>query len=188
MWYNVAMTIFEVPLDQAEEYGKTCVKCDEWCFWEEFYSDNNKRDGLRSDCKRCRKLYEKGHYEINKDNKQQYSRDYYNLNPLENAFRNRANKFGLTVESLQLLYEIQQHRCAWCGRHKDDLKYLCIDHDRGCCPEDRSCGKCVRRLLCDGCNITEGKLKHWPEALAALEALAWMPLDMIQSLWNSNKD
>lgn len=27
-----------------------------------------------------------------------------------------------------------------------------VDHDHKCCSGDKSCGKCVRGILCPGCN------------------------------------
>lgn len=44
-----------------------------------------------------------------------------------------------------------------------------IDHDRACCPGSRSCGRCVRGLLCNGCNIAAGHLR---DSLARIEGLA----------------
>lgn len=62
----------------------------------------------------------------------------------------------------QLLAE-QDGVCALC----DDVpirRRLCIDHDHAHCPtdsknfENRSCGKCIRGLLCDSCNQLVGKI------------------------------
>lgn len=44
----------------------------------------------------------------------------------------------------------QEGACALCGR--TDLE-LFLDHDHGCCPGRRPCGKCYRGLLCHGCNV-----------------------------------
>lgn len=46
--------------------------------------------------------------------------------------------------------------CAVCSLN--DRRCLCVDHDHRCCPGDRSCGKCVRGLLCRTCNRIEGLL------------------------------
>ena len=38
---------------------------------------------------------------------------------------------------------------------------LFVDHDHNCCPENgKSCGKCVRGLLCMKCNFTVGTVEN----------------------------
>jgi hypothetical protein len=39
---------------------------------------------------------------------------------------------------------------------------LRVDHDHRCCPGAHSCGKCVKGLLCEGCNIASGWLGDSP--------------------------
>jgi hypothetical protein len=34
-----------------------------------------------------------------------------------------------------------------------------VDHDHECCPAGRSCGKCVRGVICRRCNIAIGYLR-----------------------------
>jgi predicted Zn-ribbon and HTH transcriptional regulator len=43
--------------------------------------------------------------------------------------------------------------CESCGRN--DLK-MAIDHDHRCCPTIKTCGKCVRGILCSNCNTSAG--------------------------------
>lgn len=46
---------------------------------------------------------------------------------------------------------------------------LTVDHDHACCPGDRSCGRCVRGLICQRCNAALGMLH---DDLAAAQGLA----------------
>jgi Recombination endonuclease VII len=47
-----------------------------------------------------------------------------------------------------------------------------IDHDHACCGAGRSCGKCVRGLLCSRCNTALGLLEDDAARVAA--ALAYL--------------
>ncbi|UWZ37863.1 hypothetical protein Drose_06195 [Dactylosporangium roseum] len=62
--------------------------------------------------------------------------------------------------------------CAICNqpetKHHSDL--LKIDHDRSCCSDSRSCGKCIRGLLCSNCNRALGLFGDDPTRLRAAAA------------------
>lgn len=36
------------------------------------------------------------------------------------------------------------------------VRFLAVDHDHRCCPGKKSCGRCIRKLLCLSCNIAVG--------------------------------
>lgn len=47
-----------------------------------------------------------------------------------------------------------------------------VDHDHACCPGEVTCGRCIRGLLCDDCNIALGRFKDNKTTLArAIEYL-----------------
>lgn len=76
-------------------------------------------------------------------------------------------RYGLTAELYAAMVEAQGAVCAICGRPdtKHHSPLLKMDHDRTCCPEGRSCGKCVRGLLCSACNTALGLFCDNPEIL-----------------------
>lgn len=66
-------------------------------------------------------------------------------------------RYGLTLETYNSMVEAQGDRCAICGtddKHSDNVWF--IDHDHTCCPGSRTCGNCVRALLCRNCNTGLG--------------------------------
>ena len=73
----------------------------------------------------------------------------------------RLSRYGLTQENFDRLLEEQDHACAMCHTAFDDGQPMFIDHDHACCPDEkRSCGKCVRGLLCLSCNTALGHIER----------------------------
>src|SRR5688572_4448290 len=67
--------------------------------------------------------------------------------------------FGLTKESYADILLKQGGGCAICGETEGVAgRSLHVDHDRNCCNRRQSCGKCVRGILCSGCNTALGLL------------------------------
>lgn len=96
----------------------------------------------------------------------------------------------LTVDRYKQIRDRQGGTCAVCRRcaYRDPqvgAVPLYVDHDHDCCPGRESCGRCVRGLLCSGCNGTLGELELWgverclfrdqPEWLAAAHAYLARP-------------
>ena len=73
----------------------------------------------------------------------------------------RISCYGLTQDDFNLLLKIQGYACGMCRELFAEGQLIHVDHDHGCCPvKNRSCGKCVRGLLCHGCNIALGHIEH----------------------------
>lgn len=83
--------------------------------------------------------------------------------------RNNLKKYNVTPEWFDATLAKQGGRCAVCGTTDAGGKHgqFHIDHDHSCCPKGKSCGKCVRGLLCHRCNVGLGNFK---DDLARLEA------------------
>ena len=70
-------------------------------------------------------------------------------------------KYGLTVEQFEAMLEAQEYRCGLCGDDLDMDKHngVCVDHDHACCPGEKTCGRCLREILCGDCNQGLGRFK-----------------------------
>lgn len=79
----------------------------------------------------------------------------------------RLQRMGLTQEQFNFIINTQHNRCAICqiefGNKKEIKAY--IDHDHSCCPQNESCGKCVRGLLCSNYNLGLGYFRDSIENL-----------------------
>jgi hypothetical protein len=90
------------------------------------------------------------------------------------ALHRNASRFNLTKEKLAELYATNQ--CSICG-DPPIARNLSIDHDHSCCPGQRSCGACVRGLLCNPCNVGIGFLREDIENLK--RAIAYLQGDRV---------
>jgi hypothetical protein len=67
-------------------------------------------------------------------------------------------RYGLSTSSYLALLKSQNNACAICftvdpgGPHNRWY----VDHDHTCCPGGKTCGNCVRGLLCFKCNVLLG--------------------------------
>lgn len=110
---------------------KYCAGCDRWLEIDAFYRRNGKADGYHYRCRECAHA------------------------------RHVEREFNLPEGWYARQLEAQGGACAICRIPAERLaKKLVVDHDHACCPAaSRSCGKCVRALLCGQCNIALGALK-----------------------------
>ena len=84
----------------------------------------------------------------------------------------RFARFGITEDEFKRLLEAQGHACGMCGEPFEDGQPVFIDHDHACCPvppdgHPRSCGKCIRGLLCFRCNTALGYIEIYGEMARA---------------------
>ena len=82
--------------------------------------------------------------------------------------RSRIKKYNLTLEQFEDMVKQQKGKCLGCGKSFPTDRAPAIDHDRKCCQGNKSCGKCVRGILCKFCNLGLGyaqdniqTLKNW---------------------------
>lgn len=91
---------------------------------------------------------------------------------LRNPHYQRRYKYGLTRQGYEALLAVQGGTCAICYRPPRPGRSLDVDHDHRCCPGGKSCGKCVRGLLCRKCNSAIGYFRD--DATLALRASMYL--------------
>jgi hypothetical protein len=80
----------------------------------------------------------------------------------------RMSSYGLTAVSFTQILLEQDHACGMCHEPFGEVQLIHVDHDHACCPEkNRSCGSCVRGLLCHACNIALGHIERKGELARA---------------------
>jgi hypothetical protein len=139
-------------------------------------------------CEVCRRDYEKQYAKDNADKIKAYKEVYLpknkekikkqrktyvelNKKKIVEYFRRHhlKNCYGLTDEKYNAILNTQNRACLGCLKTVEELgKLLTVDHDHACCPKAKSCGKCIRGLLCSNCNVALGRLKDNVETLKNL--------------------
>lgn len=103
----------------------------------------------------------------NRERLREYYKKFYHDNPEKIKAIKLLTRFKLTIERFNQMLLDQDGRCEICktefGEGKREGPY--VDHDHSCCPGYRSCGKCVRGLLCVKCNTLLGMAKDSPDVL-----------------------
>lgn len=138
---------------------KVCSKCRESKPLDEFHKDKTTRNGVSSRCKECRKAYAKVYHKKNKDRINAKDKRYREENRDRVLDSRLRHLYNISLEQYNKMLEEQDYVCAICKRHNITGKALSVDHNHKCCPGKRSCGDCVRALLCFKCNTTLGQFE-----------------------------
>jgi hypothetical protein len=108
--------------------------------------------------KAYKKKWRKKHSSALKAYYKQYYRDNMPIAKFQARKRHLMRNFGMTLSQYDEKLEKQQGLCAIC-RRPPKKNLLHVDHDRKCCSGAKSCGKCIRDLLCPRCNVGLGMLE-----------------------------
>ena len=122
-----------------EQGLKRCGPCQRVLPLDAFRQDVRSKNGKTGRCRECAK--------------RQTNKHWSSLSDREKLRRKIVYYYHLTLEQYDALLDIQQGVCAVCKTSDPGPRGWHIDHDHQCCPKDsRSCGRCVRGLLCGRCN------------------------------------
>lgn len=156
---------------------KKCGKCHQGLSLDNFWKHPLNKDGLQNYCKKCSaaasaasKLrtgykphpnYWRKWRQNNLEKCRAAVRRYKKNHPDRVRCTHIKRMYGITKETYKDLYNAQNGCCAICGLKEEDVSRLAlaVDHDHKCCPDAKSCGKCIRGLLCVMCNGLIGMAK-----------------------------
>lgn len=134
--------------------SKRCTECHEVKPLTDFYRRSLSADGYRPLCKPCAGVR---------------TAMWRTANPERAAdnlrFASLRRRYGLTREQFAALVDKQDGCCGICRSNLSDKP--CVDHDHACCSGEKSCGRCIRGLLCRPCNVLLGMAKDDVETLRA---------------------
>lgn len=133
---------------------RRCFKCDEHKPVSEFWKRNTSPDGIATRCKECQNAY--------------HRKVWHEKDPLVKMHRRMRQQYGLTQERAEEMIARHGRTCWACGLAVEPGKWWCVDHDHACCAGRKSCGRCVRGLLCVPCN-TALQIVENPERMEMLQ-------------------
>jgi hypothetical protein len=139
-------TCMNCNADISNTHGHTKY-CSRSCRSKVYYSENREAVIQRTteyakNNREAKRIAVRKHY---------YSEKGYQANKEKYQARRIKNMYGLSVEEYN---ELIKNGCEVCG----SFEKLCVDHDHSCCPTEKTCGKCIRGILCRQCNLAEGHI------------------------------
>lgn len=130
-----------------EQGRKRCAGCDAFKPESDFTRNRRRPDGFMDKCKSCEPPNGGGNRE----------------------YRIRVT-YNISLAEFEEILRSQGGRCATCGTDSPGGNGWCIDHDHSCCGGPRSCGECVRGILCTHCNSALGYVRDNTQTLMNMVA------------------
>jgi hypothetical protein len=87
-----------------------------------------------------------------------FSKKWYDKNKVNNPYWARNKKYNIDFEDM---FAKQGGKCLICKTTSPEGNGdgWHVDHNHDCCKGSRSCGECVRGILCNNCNSGLGQFK-----------------------------
>lgn len=133
---------------------KICRVCGKEKNIDLFAKGKKNKDGYRNECKECSAAYYRDYYKKYPDRYKEKSKN-----------QKHHKRHGLSDDQYDFLINLHGGMCHLCLTKEASR----IDHDHSCCNKNRSCGKCVRGVLCNSCNTAIGLLKEDAQTINRIE-------------------
>lgn len=153
-----------------------CCKCQQEKPQEEFPKSGGRTHGRPSYCKPCQREWARAYREANRERLRTAGVRHrlgriarHGASELRREWNNSLrSQYRISADDYERMFAEQRGLCGICRMPSKSGRRLAVDHDRRCCAGKRSCGKCIRGLLCANCNLKLGAFE-----LRADEFLAW---------------
>lgn len=150
---------------------RRCTKCGKYKKLTEFYRQRSKASGYYCQCKLCVSKWmhlpeNRAKKAASERKRKAKNRKKWNAKARGYYLKSRLKNYGMGLSEYDHLLNLQNGKCAICGRNKpiNGHKRFCLDHDH-------RTGK-LRGLLCIKCNLGMGNFDDNPEIIKA--ALAYL--------------
>ena len=141
---------------------KKCTKCGADKPLDQFALRRGRTSGVQSSCRQCQSEYHRKRYA---ENEQYRNNRKQQAKARKEVLGHSYLQYGITKDQLDDLARRFDGMCYSCRNRP----WTCVDHDHQCCPGDKkTCGNCVRGLLCHQCNIALGLLSDNPDEIEKL--------------------
>jgi len=140
---------------------KFCSRCKINKNNNEFYTNTSRKDGLGTYCIECQNEYSRSRYASPDQYKQRKMSEKENKIKRKGSSRKWYLKstYNLTIDKYSQMLLEQGGLCDICETQITSERHFDVDHDHSCCSGYKSCGKCVRGLICFNCNSVLGHSK-----------------------------
>lgn len=156
---------------------KLCSKCGIVKDYTDYHKNKRRHDGIAVWCKPCVNEYSREwskNPDVKKRSAQYALQRYHSMSDEEKKEYNSSGRrkgwhlkgqYNRDIDWYMKTLDEQGGGCAVCGVKPDPNRFFSVDHDHSCCSGTRSCGGCVRGLLCMRCNLEVGFIerKDWLE-------------------------
>jgi len=160
---------------------RTCIRCGITADESEFEPQDRNKGTFRNICKPCWRIdrnnmwVEKG-AAISERRRERYANEpelrekrRLLVSPPRDSIKERCYRHHISIEYYYQMLDDQDGLCPICECELTPEVVPSLDHDHACCPNSggRSCGECIRGILCMRCNKGLGFYEPRADAMSA---------------------